>query len=72
MNNRFLMEDIPYSLRAIQSLAQIAHIATPAIDTVVNLAYILLGEQLDEGRTLQSLGLSAHTTVEDVIRMCRG
>lgn len=72
MNNRFLTEDIPYSLRAIQSLAKIAQIETPAIDTVVNLAYILIGEHLDEGRTLKNLGLSEHTTVEDVIHMCRG
>lgn len=72
INNRFLTEDIPYSLRAIQSLAKIAHVETPAIDTVVNLAYILLDKQLDEGRTLNNLGLSQDMTVDEVIRMCRG
>lgn len=72
MNNRFLTEDIPYSLRAIQSLAKIAHIDTPAIDTVVNLAYLLIGDHLDEGRTLKNLGLAENMTVEEIIRMCRG
>lgn len=68
---RYLMEDVPYALRAIQTLAKIAGIQTTAIDTVVNLAYILLGDELDEGRTAQNLGLDEHATVEDVIAMCR-
>lgn len=72
LNNRFLTEDIPYSLRAIQSLAKIARIETPAIDTVINMAYILVGDKLDEGRTLKNLGLSENMTVEKVIKMCRG
>lgn len=50
----------------------IAHVETPAIDTVVNLAYILLDKQLDEGRTLNNLGLSQDMTVDEVIRMCQG
>ena len=69
---RYLMEDVPYALRAIQTLAKIAGIQTTAIDTVVNLAYILLGDELDEGRIPENLGLSADTTVEDIISMCRG
>lgn len=69
---RYLMEDVPYALRAIQSLAKVAKLPTVAIDTVVNLAYILLEGQLDEGRTLENLGLSESTTVEDVLKMCRG
>ncbi len=69
---RYLMEDVPYALRAIQTLAKIAHIQTTAIDTVVNMAYILLGDELDEGRTPENLGLSSDTTVEDIITMCRG
>jgi len=72
LSSRFLTEDIPYSLCAIQTLAKIAKIATPAIDTVVNLAYILIGEDLGEGRTLANLGLNENTTVEDVLFMCRG
>lgn len=69
---RYLMEDVPYALRAIQTLAKIAGIKTTAIDTVVNLAYILLGDELDEGRTPENLGLDENTTVADVIAMCRG
>lgn len=72
MNNRMVTEDIPYSLVALQSLAKIAHLKTPAIDTVVNLGYILLGNQLDEGRTVENLGLTDRVTVNDVISMCRG
>ena len=68
---RYLMEDVPYALRAIQTLAKIAGIQTTAIDTVVNLSYILLGDELDEGRTLANLGLSENTTVDDIINMCR-
>lgn len=71
LNSRFLTEDIPYSLRAIQTLAQIANISTPAIDTVVNLAYILLGDNLDKGRTLSQLGFNKDTTVSDLLEMCR-
>ena len=71
LNSRFLTEDIPYSLRAIQTLAQIANIPTPAIDTVVNLAYILLGDDLDEGRTLSQLGFNSSTTVSDLLELCR-
>ncbi len=70
MNVRYIFEDIPYSLRAIQTLARIAHVETPAVDTVLNLAYILYGDHLDEGRTLKNLGLSEDTTVEDVLAMC--
>ena len=69
---RYLIEDVPYALRAIQSLAKVAGVKTVAMDTVVNLAYILLGDELDEGRTLKNLGLSESTTVEDVLKMCRG
>lgn len=71
LNSRFLTEDIPYSLRAIQTLAQIANISTPAIDTVVNLAHILSGDNLDESRTLSQLGFNKDTTVSDLLEMCR-
>ena len=71
LNSRFLTEDIPYSLRAIQTLAQIANISTPTIDTVVNLAYILLGDDLDDGRTLSQLGFNSSTTVSDLLELCR-
>ncbi len=69
---RYLLEDVPYALRALQTLAKIAGTKSTAIDTVVNLAYILLGDELDEGRTAENLGLSESTTVADVVAMCRG
>ena len=71
LNSRFLTEDIPYSLRAIQTLAQIANISTPAIDTVVNLTCILLGDNLDEGKTLSQLGFSKGATGSDLLEMWR-
>ena len=69
---RYLMEDVPYALRAIQALAKVAKVDTPAIDAVVSLAYILLGDKLDEGRTAKNLGISEDATVEDIIKLCRG
>jgi len=69
---RYLEEDVPYALRAIQTLGKIARIETTAIDTVINLAYILRGEALAEGRTMANLGFDENTTVADVLRMCRG
>lgn len=71
LNVRYLIEDVPYALRSIQTLAKIAGIKVTAIDTVINLAYILLGDELDEGRTPANLGLSESTTVDDIIYMCR-
>lgn len=71
IESRYICEDVPYALRAIQTLAHIAGIKTTAIDAVANLAYILLGDKLDEGRTLENLGFSKETTVEDVITLCQ-
>ena len=49
---RYLEEDVPFALRAIQTLAKIAKVETPAIDAVVGLAYVLHGDHLKEGRTM--------------------
>lgn len=70
LDSRYLREDVPYSLVAFQSLAQLAGLATPTIDAVVTLARQLLPD-LDEGRTLQNLGL-AGTTKEEFLALCTG
>lgn len=69
---RYLTEDVPYALRAIQSLAKIARIETPVIDAVVSLAYVVSPDTLDEGRTLENLGFDSGTTVQDVLDLCNG
>ena len=69
---RYLEEDVPFALRAIQTLAKIAKVETPAIDAVVGLAYVLHGDHLKEGRTMEALGFTPETTVADVMKMCRG
>ena len=33
--------------------------------------YILLGDDLDEGRTLSQLGFNSSTTVSDLLELCR-
>lgn len=61
LRTRYVLEDIPYSLVALQSLAQIAGVATPCIDAVVQLARGMLHDELDEGRTCQALGIEGMT-----------
>ncbi|MEA4965511.1 MAG: NAD/NADP octopine/nopaline dehydrogenase family protein [Oscillospiraceae bacterium] len=54
---RYVLEDIPYSLVAIQALAHTAGVATPCIDAIVQLGRTILGDRMDEGRTAAMLGL---------------
>ena len=67
---RYLQEDVPYALKGIQMLGKIAGVSTPAIDSVVGLAYVLKGDELDEGRTFKSTGLSENITVKELLSMC--
>ena len=67
---RYLQEDVPYALKGIQILARIAGVPTPAIDAVVGMAYVLKGDELDEGRTYRSVGLPYNTTVRELLEMC--
>ena len=70
LESRYLCEDVPYALKSVQILAKIAKIPTPSIDTVVNLAYILLGDKLEEGRTMTSFGFTEDMTIADVLKKC--
>ena len=68
---RYLQEDIPYALKGIQALGKAAGIDTPAIDAVITLAYTLKGDELDNGRSLENLGL-AGIDRNELLERCRG
>ncbi len=70
MENRYLLEDVPFALAAIKTLAVIANVQTPCIDAVVTLAHQVL-PHLEEGRTIENLMLSGMTQ-ESFVAMCRG
>ena len=56
MRTRYLMEDIPYSLVALQTMGQVAGVPTPCISAVITVARAIIPE-MDEGRTRKNLGL---------------
>lgn len=69
MRTRYLQEDIPYSLVALQTMGEVAGIPTPCINAVVTVARAILPD-MDEGRTLKNLGLEGMTK-EEFEKMCR-
>jgi opine dehydrogenase len=59
LRTRYLLEDVPFGLVPIASLARELGIPTPTIDLVVDLASLLADEDLRAaGRTAASLGLA--------------
>lgn len=68
---RYVLEDIPYSLVAIQALAHTAGVATPCIDAIVQLGRTLLGDKMDEGRTAPALGID-HMDREALLQYVEG
>ena len=64
LRTRYVMEDIPFSLIPIQALGQIAGVATPVIDTIINLGKIMIGDDLSEGRTAGHLGIKGMSKEE--------
>jgi opine dehydrogenase len=59
LRTRYLLEDVPFGLVPIASLAHALGIDTPTIDLVVDLATLLAEEDLRaQGRTAASLGLA--------------
>ena len=64
LNERYTMEDLPYSLVAIHALGEIAGVKTPYIDAIITLGRGTIGEKLEEGRTLKNLGLEGMTKDE--------
>ena len=69
LDTRYLMEDVPCSLVALQSLGQIAGVPTPCIDAMITVGRTLLPHMI-EGRTVKNLGLEG-VSKEEFIRMCR-
>jgi opine dehydrogenase len=62
LRSRYLTEDVPFGLVPIASIARELGIATPTIDLVIDLASLLLDEDLRAaGRTAASLGLAGRT-----------
>lgn len=69
MRTRYLQEDVPYSLVALQSMGKIAGIPTPGIDAIITIGRFIIPE-MDEGRTVKNLGLEG-VSKEEFIKMCR-
>lgn len=69
LRTRYLMEDIPYSLVALQSMGKIANVPTPCIDAVITVARSIIHD-MDEGRTVKNLGLEG-VSKQEFERMCR-
>lgn len=71
LDNRYLTEDAPYSLVAMRSLAQLKGVKTPLMDSVICLAGALMGQDyMNEGRTLESMGID-DMTYEEVMDFVR-
>lgn len=70
LETRYLLEDVPCSLVALQSLGLIANVPTPCIDAMITVGRTLLPEMI-EGRTIKNLGLEG-VSKEEFIQMCRG
>lgn len=65
LNGRYLVEDGPYTLVCMASVAKIVGVQTPLMDSVVNLAAALKGEDYwTIGRTLEKIGLDGMTKEE--------
>ncbi len=64
LRERYVMEDIPFSLVAISALGKVAGVNTPAIDAVCTIAKAILGNDLEEGRTVKNLGINGTTKEE--------
>ena len=70
LHTRYCMEDIPYSLVAIQTVAAAAGVATPCIDAIVQIGRTIL-DDMDEGRTAAALGIEGMSR-EDLLRYVNG
>jgi len=58
VNDRYLTEDIPYSLVPISCLGKRLNVPTPIIDALINIGCIVCKEDFwKSGRTLEQLGL---------------
>ncbi|MGE0487924.1 MAG: NAD/NADP octopine/nopaline dehydrogenase family protein [Vulcanimicrobiota bacterium] len=59
LRHRYLTEDVPCTLVPVQQLARLAGVATPMIDSVINLSSVLSGRDFaSTGRSLSQFGWS--------------
>ena len=59
LNNRYLTEDIPYSLRAISSIGELIGVNTPFMNSIITLASGLMDEDyMETGRTTLDMGIN--------------
>lgn len=64
LNNRYITEDVPYSLVSMQTLSKIVGIDTKFINTIVDLGKNLLDDLIVEGRTAKNLGIEDYSLDE--------
>ena len=65
LNNRYLTEDTPYSLVAMRSIASLAGVETPLMDSVIELGGALMGtDYLKTGRNLKAMGIDGMSIEE--------
>lgn len=57
LRTRYILEDIPFSLVPISALGRIAGVDTPVVDTIIKLGKIMIGKDMNEGRTAEHLGI---------------
>lgn len=58
LDNRYLTEDTPYSLRAIVAIAKFLEIDTPNMDAIITIGSALMGENyMRDGRTMETMGI---------------
>jgi len=70
LSERYLTEDVPMGLVLYSSLAKVAGVPTPVIDSVVTLVSALLGcDMWSQGRTIERLGLTGITAAELTARL---
>lgn len=58
LDNRYLTEDTPYSLRAIVAIGESLGIKTPNMNSIITIASALMGKDyMADGRTMDTMGL---------------
>lgn len=66
IHTRYVIEDIPYSLVPLCALGELTGVPTPCMSAVCTIGKAILGDELDEGRTLKNLGLE-NTSVDQFL-----
>ena len=61
IHTRYVIEDIPYSLVPLCALGELVNVPTPCMNAICTIGRAILGDELDEGRTLRTLGLEGMT-----------